>query len=365
MTSARELGIPLGRFQAGDQNAIVDVAGVRVGHSTILAEANSDRHGAIRTGVTAIWPHDRWPWEHAVYAGSSIMNGHGELIGICQIQEYGLLRSPILLTSSLSIGAVYDGAARWIAERDPEQSRSNFLMPVVTEVSDLILSDNRAFPIKAEHVAAALASSSDARPAEGCVGAGTGTICYDLKGGIGTASRLVPDGDQRWTVGALVLTNYGERANLTIGGVELGSLLDTPMPPTTGDGSCITVVATDAPLLPHQLDRIAVRAGVGLTRSGTFVGHTSGEIALAFSTATQIPLRLETSRLTIPAVADGFNALFNRLFEATVETVHEAVLGSMFAAETTTGLDGVTVPALPIDQVAELLRGRGVLPGGG
>src|SRR5215469_16193677 len=191
MTSPRDLGIPLGRSQPGPQNAITDVEGVRVGHVTISLDAEPAARGAIRTGVTCIWPHACWPWDHAIYAGTNVLNGHGELIGICQIQELGLLRSPILLTSSLSIGAAYDGAARWIASQDPRMSHGKFLMPVVTEVSDLILSDNRAFPITSDHVAEAIASAATSRPAEGSVGAGTGTICYDLKGGIGTSSRVI------------------------------------------------------------------------------------------------------------------------------------------------------------------------------
>jgi D-aminopeptidase len=358
VSSPRTLGIPLGRFEPGPANAIVDVAGVRVGHATVTSDAVAGRHGEIRTGVTAVWPHEGWPWEEAVYAGVSVLNGHGELIGICQVQEYGLLRCPVLLTSSMAIGAVYDGAARWIAAQDDRQSRSNFLMPVVTEVSDLILSDNRAFPITAEHVAEALANSSAARPEEGSVGAGTGTICYDVKGGIGTASRQVAGPWGTYTVGTLVLTNYGERRNLTIGGVLLGPELETPMPPATSDGSCIVILVTDAPLLPHQLDRLATRGGVGLTRSGAFVGQTSGEISLAFSTATRLELG-QVGHITIDAVADGFNPLFNPLFEATVEAVHEAVLNSMFAAETMTGLNGNTVHGLQIDQVVELLDRRG------
>ena len=365
-----------------------------MGHATVIADAKPGEHGAIRTGVTAVWPHGGWPWEEAVYAGVSVLNGHGELIGICQIEEWGLLRCPVLLTSSLSIGAVYDGAARWVAAQDPRQSRDNFMMPVVTEVSDEVLSDNRAFPISSEHVAEALESSSSERPAEGSVGAGTGTICYDLKGGIGTASRRVSGSWGEYTIGALVLTNFGERANLTIAGVEVGPLLDVAMPPTMNvgysqpsttpdtsdlgrqsqgsppkvtvprgrqeDGSCITVLATDAPCLPHQLKRMATRAGIGLTRSGSFVGQTSGEIGIAFSTATQLPLGRDGA-IGVQALADGFNPAFNPLFEATVEMVHEAVLGSIFASDTMTGLDDITVPGLPVEAVAELLRKRGVI----
>jgi D-aminopeptidase len=355
----RELGIPLGHFAPGPGNAITDVGGVRVGHATVRADA-PDGEPLVRTGVTAIWPHEAWPWEEAVYAGVSVLNGHGELIGISPIQEWGLLRSPVMLTSSLSIGAVYDATARWAARVDPQQSRENFFMPVVTEVSDLALSDNRLFPITFDHVAEALESASGAPPVQGAVGAGTGTVCYDLKGGIGSASRVVPTGAREWRIGALVQTNYGERRNLTIGGVEIGPHLDLPIPPATHAGSCIVVLATDAPLLPHQLRRLAVRGGIGLTRSGTFVGHGSGEIAIAFSTAARIPVSGDTV-IAFDAVRDSRNPVFNDLFEATVEAVHEAVLNSLFTAETTIGFRGTTVHALPLDTTAALLSERGVL----
>lgn len=360
MTSPRELGVPLGNFPAGTLNALTDVAGVRVGHTTVVADATSE-HDAIRTGVTAIWPHEGLPWREAVYAGAAVLNGHGELIGVCQIQEWGLLRSPIMLTSSLSIGAVYDGVARWAAARDPQLSRGNFFMPVVTEVSDLALSDNRAFPITPAHVAQALESASAERPAEGGVGAGTGTVCYDLKGGIGTASRLVPfDGGQA-TIGALVLTNYGERRNLTIGGVEIGPSLDLPIPPAMPtEGSAVVVLATDAPLAPHQLSRLALRGGVGLTRSGAFVGQTSGEIVIAFSTANRVGWE-PAPTVDVTIASDGFNPSFNAFFEATLEAVDEAVLNSLFAAETTVGCQGIEVPALPREAVAATLRARGAI----
>jgi D-aminopeptidase len=357
--SARSLGIPLGRFEPASSNSITDVGGVRVGHCTIIEDEQPGVHGALRTGVTAVWPREE-PWEAGVYAGVSVINGHGELIGICQIHEYGLLRSPVMLTSSLSIGAVYDGTARWVAKHDAGQSRTNFMMPIVTEVSDNVLSDNRHFPITPQHVAEALESARSDRPAEGAVGAGTGTVCYDLKGGIGTASRVVEVDGNAWTIGVLVLTNYGDRANLTIGGVQVGPLLDVPLPTTSGDGSCIVVVATDAPLLPHQLTRVATRGGIGLTRSGAYVGQTSGEIALAFSTANVVPLRSGPT-ISVEAVADGFNPVFNPLFEATVEAAHEAVLNSLFSARTMTGRDGARVHGLPVDHVADLLRQHGAI----
>lgn len=356
MTSPRDLGIALGHHPTGPHNAITDVAGVRVGHCTIAEDAVPGERGALRTGVTAIWPHEGWPWQEAVYAGASVLNGHGELIGICQIEEMGLLRAPVMLTSSMAIGVVYDGTARWVAAQDEWMSRRNFMMPIVTEVSDLVLSDNRAFPITPAHVAEALEQASTDKPAEGSVGAGTGTICYDLKGGIGTASRRVGD----WTVGVLVLTNHGDRPDLTIGGVEVGDDLGVPMAPNTNDGSCIVVVATDAPFLPHQLSRLAARGLLGLARAGASAGNTSGELGLAFSTANRIPLRSEPT-VSVTAMADGFNRAYNPLFLAAVEAAHEAVLNSMFLAETMVGFAGVVAPGLPVDRVAELLRERGVI----
>ncbi|MBS1868108.1 MAG: P1 family peptidase [Actinobacteria bacterium] len=360
MTLPRALGVPLGRFPTGPANAITDVAGVRVGHRTVRIDPPDSPAGEVRTGVTAIWPHEGTPWVESVYAGASVLNGHGELIGLAQIREWGLLRSPLLLTSSVSIGLVYDAATQWAFRTDPSLFRSNFLMPVVTEVSDVALSDAAAFPLTYADVAAALEAATTDAPAQGAVGAGTGTICYDLKGGIGTASRTLEAGDASWTLGALVLTNYGERVNLTIGGVDVGRRLELPIPPQTHDGSCVVVVATDAPLLPHQLERLSVRAGIGLTRSGAFVGHTSGEIAIAFSTAQRVAFA-ERGAIRVAAVADGFNDAFNPLFEATVECVHEAVLNSLFAAETTVGFRGATAHALPVDVVLDLLRAHGVL----
>jgi D-aminopeptidase len=357
----RELDIPLGFFSPGNSNSITDVHAVRVGHATVRDEVAHDGRSEIHTGVTCIWPHDGWPWEQGVYAAAHVLNGHGELIGITEIQECGLLRSPILLTSSLHIGAVYDATVQWASAIDERQARSNFFMPVVTEVSDVILSDNRRFPITAAHVREALTGSSARPPTEGAVGAGAGTICYGLKGGIGSASRVVLGADKDWTIGVLVLTNYGARRNLTIAGVRVGSELDVPSEPESIDGSCIVILATDAPLLPHQLRRLALRGSIGLTRSGGFAGHTSGEITLAFSTAARVGQEGD-SVITVQVVRDGSNeATFNRLFEATVEAVNEAVLNSLFAATTATGLKGRIVHALPIDETMAILARHGAI----
>jgi D-aminopeptidase len=357
----RDLNIPLGFYEPGPHNAITDVRSVRVGHTTVRETDDPGAQSDIHTGVTCIWPHEAWPWEEAVFAATHVLNGHGELIGITEVNEWGLLRSPLLLTSSLYIGAVYDATARWAADVDERQGRSNFFMPAVAEVSDNMLSDGRRFPLTRAHVEQALIQASTEPPAQGAVGAGTGTICYALKGGIGSASRVVHDPAGSWTVGALVLTNYGERRNLTIAGVPVGTELDAPAPPDHLDGSCIVVVATDAPMLPHQLRRLALRASIGLTRSGGFAGHYSGEITIAFSTAARVPLDGDTV-IEATLLRDGANEMgFNRLFEGAVEAVNEAVLNCLFEATTTRGRNGVVAHALPIDQTLEILARRGVI----
>lgn len=357
MSLPRDLNIPLGFFEPGAGNAITDVAGVRVGQVTVT-DNKAGAHSDVHTGVTCIWPHEAWPWEEAVYAGAHVLNGHGDLIGITQIEEWGVLRSPIMLCSSLYIGAAYDATVRWSQAVDERQARDNFFMPVVSEVSDAILSDNRRHPLTPAHIEEALTSASTDPPLQGGVGAGAGTVCYDVKGGIGSASRLVPNAGNEWTIGALVLTNYGPRRNLAIAGVPVGPELDLPIPPDHPDGSCVVVIATDAPLLPHQLRRISVRGGLGLSRSGGFAGHTSGELIMAFSTANRLDLGPEPT-VSIEAVRDSTNDAFQDLFEATVEAVNEAVLNSLFAAKTTTGFNGTTVYALPIDETMEILARRG------
>lgn len=352
---ARDLGIRIGRGRPGPLDAITDVAGVRVGHRSVVRGADGDPH-AVRTGVTAIWPHDGDPWDAPVYAGVHILNGYGELIGINTIREWGVLESPILLTSSLLIGRVYDAAVRWIAGRSA--SAGETVMPCVTECDDSFLSDVLSAPVDDADVAAALESATAGAVAEGCVGAGVGMQGFDLKGGIGTASRVLPDDRGGFTVGVLVLTNHGERLDLLIDGVRVGeALTDLPLPDGDADGSCIVVVATDAPLLPHQLRRVAQRAGLGLARGGSYAGTTSGEQLIAFSTATRLPTRGETVELRAVidgAFADGGSVL-SAIFRATVEATEEAVVNALVAAETTVGRDGHTLSALPIDRTLELL----------
>ena len=355
---SRELGVRIGRGTPGPLNAITDVAGVRVGHSTVVSGPDGDPH-AVRTGVTAIFPHEWAPWDERVYAGVHILNGYGELIGINQIREWGLLMSPVVLTSSMQIGKAYDATVRWIAGRDRDAGES--VMPVVSECDDSFLNDVLSFPLSDEDVAQALEGAVGGPVTEGCVGAGTGMQCFDLKGGIGTSSRLAEA--TPFTVGALVLTNHGERAGLLIDGVRVGEGVRDLMPVEHSDGSCVVVIATDAPLLPHHLSRVAQRAGLGLARGGSYASNGSGEQMLAFSTANRLPPTAVGGLVDVRAALDdgGEPWLLSALFEATVEATDEAVVNAMFAAETMVGRDGNTLFALPIDRTLEMLSAAGRL----
>jgi D-aminopeptidase len=356
---ARDLGVRLGRLQPGALNAITDVAGVRVGHATLIREPDASPN-AVRTGVTAIFPHEADPWRERVYAGAHVLNGYGEMIGINQIREWGILMSPILLTSSLAIGKAYDATVRWMASRDLEGARE--VMPVVSECDDSFLNDPLSFPLTDADVAAALDAAVSGPVPEGNVGAGVGMQCFDYKGGIGTASRVTSRGD---TVGILVLTNFGDRSDLRIDGVHVGESLTDLMPVSHSEGSCVVVLATDAPLLPHQVRRLAVRGGMGLARTGSYASNGSGEQMIAFATANRLPVRSDDGgeirvRALLDGAWDGSDPLHD-LFAAAVEATEEAVVNALFASETLVGRDGNTLFALPVDRTLELLDGAGRL----
>jgi D-aminopeptidase len=355
---ARDFGVRIGRLQPGPGNAITDVAGVRVGHRTIVRGEDGDAH-AVRTGVTAIFPHEGRPWDAPVYAGTHILNGYGELIGINQITEWGILTSPVVLTSSMQIGKAYDATVRWMAGLD--HGAAEVVMPVVTECDDSFLSDILSFPLSDEDVAAALDTAATGPVPEGAVGAGTGMQCFDFKGGIGTSSRIV----EGWTVGVLAMTNHGDRSGLRIDGVPVGEGIPDLMPVEHSEGSCVVVLATDAPMLPHQLRRLAQRAGMGLARGGSYASNGSGEQMLAFSTANRIPTSSPDTVVDVRAVLDGSSSapwLLSSLFEAAVDATEEAVVNALFAAETMIGRAGNTLHAMPIDRALELLGRAGRLP---
>jgi D-aminopeptidase len=359
---ARDLGIVIGTHRTGPRNAITDVAGVRVGHATVVRDPSPDGVGAVRTGVTAVFPHEGLPWVERVYAGTDILNGFGELIGINQIAEWGLLHSPIVLTSSLAIGRAYDAVVRWRTQRHAITAHEGGDMPVVTECDDSFLNDVSSFPLAEVDVFEALDEATTGDVVEGCVGAGTGTQCMDFKGGIGTASRVIPGG---WTVGVLTLTNFGERELLLIDGVPVGREITDLMPREHSEGSAIVVVATDAPMVPHQVRRLAARAGLGLARCGSTGHNGSGELMIAFSTANRIPLASPDGTLTVGAVLDGPGHdspdIFNELFAATVEAVEESVVNALFMAETTVGRDGNVLHAIPLERTLEILARHGSL----
>jgi len=353
---ARDLGIRIGAGTPGPRNAITDVAGVRVGHRTVI-RGEDGAADAVRSGVTAVFPHADDPWAAPVYAATHILNGYGELIGVNAIREWGILESPIVLTSSLLIGKAYDATVRWIAARDPVAGED--VMPCVTECDDSFLSAVLTAPLDDEDVWSALDGAVDGAVEEGCVGSGTGTQCFDFKGGIGTSSRVAGPS----TVGVLVMTNHGDREHLLVDGVRMGeALADAPMPVEHSDGSCIVIVATDARLLPHQLRRVAERAGMGLARGGSHGANTSGEQMLAFSTANRLPIRGTTFTPTVLADGgDAGGAMMSQLFRATMEATEEAVVNALVAAHPVTGRDGHSLPALPVGRMLDVLRDAGRL----
>lgn len=363
---ASNLGITIGVLPPGPLNAITDIAGVRVGHCTVWKGESPGKHGSgpARTGVTAIVPPGDYFGE-PFYAGCSVLNGCGEIIGITSLNELGTLDAPILLTNSMSIGIVFHAAARYLCARDERIGRKDVVMPVVGECDDSFLNDAAGFHVREEHVVQALESASAGPVMEGTVGSATGLQCFDFKGGIGTSSRQLPDQYGGYRVGVLVNTNFGNRHNLTIAGVPVGREIQDLTPGEAGngkpaEGSCIVVVATDAPLHPLSLQRLARRAGLGLARTGSTAHNGSGEIFLAFSTGVRIPRQLAEIEIQIRLVPESSQAL-NVLFDATVEATEEAVVNALFRATTVSGIDGHILHALPVERTQDILRKYGRL----
>jgi L-aminopeptidase/D-esterase-like protein len=347
---ARDLGIPL-EGTPGPQNAITDVKGVAVGHTTLITGEGKLQvgRGPVRTGVTAVLPRGKGS-AAPVFAGWFSLNGNGEMTGTTWIEESGLLEGPVLLTNTSSVGLVRDAVVKYYTQRSQQQQP--WLLPVVAETYDGYLNDTHGFHVKEEHVFAALDSARPGPVAESNVGGGTGMMCFEFKGGIGTASRLLPERLGGWTVGVLVQSNFGLRQQLRIAGVPVGQEITEQAVRPKELGSIIILVATDAPLLPHQLKRLARRAALGLARTGSVAGNGSGDIFLAFSTANPAAAQRDgVATLTMLP-----NERMNPLFEATVQATEEAVLNALVAAETMTGRDGHKALALPHDRVKEVLR---------
>jgi len=377
MTRLRDLGLTIGFDPPGRHNAITDVAGVRIGQTTLIAGDGPlvVGLGPVRTGVTVVVPTDR-PRHRPVFAGCHRLNGMGELTGLEVVREFGLLTSPIAITNTHSVGLVRDAL---VADSlTPDRTDAYWSLPVVGETSDALLNDMNGFHVRAEHVRAALAHAADGPVAEGAVGGGTGMICHEFKGGIGTASRIVPESVGGWTVGVLVQANHGRRAWLSIAGVPVGAEIgvdEVPSPyddprsgeepelPEPGSGSIIVVVATDAPLLPHQCERLAQRAALGIARSGGTGGTTSGDLIIAFATGNRLEgpwQEPSPTRLSVDLRMVG-ESVIDRLFRATIEATEEAIANALVAATTVVGRDGITARALPHDRLVEVMRryGRG------
>jgi D-aminopeptidase len=351
---ARDLGVKPGVFPTGRLNAITDVAGVRVGQTTVI-EGDS-----VRTGVTAILPHSGNLFNERVPAALHVGNGFGKITGVTQLRELGELETPILLTCTLCVWKAADAMVAWLLEQ-PGMSNVRSINPVVAETNDGTLNDIRSRPIKPEHVRAALTSASNGPVAEGAVGAGTGTVAFGWKGGIGTSSRVLPASLGGWTIGVLVQTNFG--GILQVLGAPVGKELgqyafkrEAESPGDRGDGSCIMVIATDAPLSDRNLERLAARAIMGLARTGSSASNGSGDYVLAFSTNEKVRRAVTATRLTTEELA---NEQMSGLFQGAVEATEEAIYNSLFQA-TTTKANGRTIEALPLDKLKSILAKYGV-----
>ena len=345
----------IGALEPGPANAITDVPGVEVGHVTVWRDEPGGR-GSARTGVTAILPAAAESlYREPVPAGAAVLNGAGEMTGYQTVSEWGCVETPVFLTSTMAVGRVYDGAVAAAVAADSAVGDEQVVIPVVAECDDSWLSDSAIVQVEAADAGRALARACGGAVAEGAVGAGTGMVCFDWKGGIGTASRVVPGAGA--TVGVLVLANFGSAPDLRVDGVPVGRALPDPAAgPPESAGSCIVVVATDAPLAPPQLERLARRAGLGLGRAGSVAHHGSGEIFLAFATAGRRP-RAEFGRRALEQ--SWPDAQLDAFFAATVDATEEAVLNTLWAAGDVTGRGGRVAPGLPHEDVLELLRAHG------
>ena len=358
---ARALGIPF-EGTPGPLDAITDLAGVTVGHTTIVEGDGPLKVGAgpVRTGVTAVLPRGRDSLTKPSYAGWFAQNGNGEMTGTAWVEESGFLEGPVLITNTHSVGVVRDAVIKWrVKTAPPDASGYWWSLPVVAETYDGYLNDINGFHVTVAHAFAALDGAAGGPVPEGNVGGGTGMVCYGFKGGIGTASRTTTlPGGAAYTVGVLVQANFGRRKDLRIAGVPVGAEITDDVPyaevsQSRGDlGSIIIVVGTDAPLLPHQLKRLARRATLGMARTGATSGNGSGDLFIAFSTAN--PGAFTASGVTQVSVLS--NESISPVFDATVQATEEAIVNALVAAETMTGADGHRVIALPHDRLREVLK---------
>jgi D-aminopeptidase len=357
---ARDLGVPFDGTP-GPLNAITDVAGVTVGHTTLISGEGKlvVGQGPVRTGVTAVFPRGKEVDDKGVFAGWWTLNGNGEMTGTTWVEESGILTGPVMITNTHSVGVVRDAVIQWtVAHRKVKPDDDWWSLPVVAETWDGWLNDINGFHVKPEHAFHAIETSHGGPVEEGAVGGGTGMICNGFKGGIGTSSRKLSMKDGGYTVGVLVQCNYGSRQNFRVAGIPVGREISGQDPyafapnDITERGSIIVIIATDVPLMPHQLKRLARRVSLGLGRDGSISGNGSGDIFIAFSTANQGAA--ETDHVVDLKMVP--NDLLNPVFAATVEATEEAIINAMVAATTMTGIDNHRVSALPHDQLQAILK---------
>ena len=326
----------IGKLTHGQKNLITDVPGVLVGYVTLHEGEN------IRTGVSCIKPHSGNLFTDKVMAASYVFNGYGKTAGLVQINELGTIETPIVLTNTLSVGTAMTAMVRYMMEQNPEIGGSaGTVNAVVGECNDGTLNDIRGLHVTEAHVRAAIDACADTFE-EGAVGAGTGMCCLGFKGGIGSSSRVVSIGQRNYTVGTLVLANFGSRGRLMIDGRQVGREI-AERDNAADQGSIIMIIATDAPLCTRQLGRVAKRAGVGLSRTGSYMGNGSGDVAIAFTTANRVPHASDCAVLHYEMLSDGY---IDPIFDATAEAVEEAIVSALWHADTTTGKDGTTVRGL-------------------
>lgn len=361
----RDLGIVLGQYQPGPLNAITDVAGVKVGHRTLISGEGPLKpgEGPIRTGVTVIVPRDD-VWHNKVPAGAFVLNGTGEMTGLAWVAESGFLEYPIALTNTLNVPRVANGVMSWMIKQYPEIGvTDDTLTPVVAECDDSRLNDSQGRHVSEQDVINALDSASSGPVREGTVGAGTGMVSYGFKGGIGTSSRKLSEKEGGYMVGVLVNANHGRRPELVVNGVPVGQRYDPPSQvsqpllegsPGQSEGSIIIVIATDAPLDSRQLTRLAKRAAIGLARTGSTVRHSSGDFILAFSTANIIPHYPKEPTYQLTYLVDTH---LNPLISTTVEATEEAILNALTMATTVTGRDGRRAEALDLERLKAFMSG--------
>jgi D-aminopeptidase len=349
----RKYGISIGTLKPGQHNAITDVAGVEVGHRTVI------KGESVRTGVTAILPHSGNIMQAKVPAAIYIANGFGKLTGYSQVEELGNIETPIVLTNTLSVPIAADALIDYTYNFDINRKTIRSINPVAGETNDGYLNDIQGRHITKEHVLEAIESAEGGTVQEGSLGAGTGTICFGYKGGIGTSSRVLPADDGGFTIGVLVQTNFG--GDLKVAGIPVEKELEEMKEVDSKDGSCMVVVATDAPITYRNLRRLAKRATFGIARTGGHYSNGSGEYVIAFSTAEELRIPHQRGEQFLSKNNELRNDRMSPLFEAVIEATEEAILNSMFAARTMTGKGGRTVKSLPVKDVIKILQTHAII----